>query len=101
MNVAKWLRDLGLEQYAPAFRDNDIDGKVLRRLNQHQPLAAVETVERQASHMRSASPLRRAISIPMRRNEVLHDSPLEGDGFELPVPREKKSRNLSIPSEFN
>jgi hypothetical protein len=23
------------------------------------------------------------------------DSPLEGDGFELPVPREKKSRNLT------
>jgi class 3 adenylate cyclase len=32
MDVAKWLRDLGLEQYAPAFRDNDIDGEVLRRL---------------------------------------------------------------------
>ena len=32
MNVAKWLRDLGPEHYAPAFRDNDIDGKVLRRL---------------------------------------------------------------------
>src|SRR5712671_7991397 len=32
MDVAEWLRDLGLEQYAPAFRDNDIDGKVLRRL---------------------------------------------------------------------
>jgi hypothetical protein len=32
MNVAKWLRDLGLEQYAPAFHDNDIDGKVLCRL---------------------------------------------------------------------
>jgi hypothetical protein len=29
MDVAEWLRDLGLEQYAPAFRDNDIDGKVL------------------------------------------------------------------------
>jgi hypothetical protein len=29
------------------------------------------------------------------------DSPLEGDGFELPVPREKKSRNLGIPLEFN
>src|ERR1700720_4055009 len=26
------------------------------------------------------------------------DSPLEGDGFELPVPREKKSRNLGIPA---
>jgi hypothetical protein len=29
------------------------------------------------------------------------DSPLEGDGFELPIPREKKSRNLGIPLEFN
>jgi SAM domain (Sterile alpha motif) len=30
--VAEWLRGLGLEQYAPAFRTNDIDGEVLRRL---------------------------------------------------------------------
>jgi class 3 adenylate cyclase len=32
MDVAEWLRGLGLEQYAPAFRDNDIDGEVLRQL---------------------------------------------------------------------
>src|ERR1700720_3636967 len=32
MDMAEWLRGLGLEQYAPAFRDNDIDGEVLRRL---------------------------------------------------------------------
>jgi class 3 adenylate cyclase len=32
MDVAQWLRGLGLEQYAPAFRDNDIDGEILRRL---------------------------------------------------------------------
>jgi len=32
MDVAEWLRDLGLEQYAPAFRDNEIDQEVLRRL---------------------------------------------------------------------
>jgi class 3 adenylate cyclase/predicted ATPase len=32
MDVAEWLRGFGLEQYAPAFRDNDIDGEVLRRL---------------------------------------------------------------------
>src|SRR5690349_2295909 len=32
MDVAEWLRGLGLEQYAPAFRDNDIDAEVLRRL---------------------------------------------------------------------
>ena len=32
MDVAEWLRGLGFGQYAPAFRDNDIDGEVLRRL---------------------------------------------------------------------
>lgn len=32
MDIADWLRGLGLGQYAPAFRDNDIDGAVLRRL---------------------------------------------------------------------
>src|SRR2546428_13598265 len=32
MDLAEWLRGLGLEQYAPAFRDNDIDGEILRRL---------------------------------------------------------------------
>ena len=32
MDVAEWLRRLGLEQYAPGFRDNDVDGEVLRRL---------------------------------------------------------------------
>jgi predicted ATPase/class 3 adenylate cyclase len=32
MDVADWLRELGLGHYVPAFRDNDIDGEVLRRL---------------------------------------------------------------------
>jgi class 3 adenylate cyclase len=32
MDVAAWLRRLGLEQYAPAFRDNDVDGEVLSEL---------------------------------------------------------------------
>ena len=32
MDVAAWLRGLGLEQYAPAFRDNEIDGEVLPEL---------------------------------------------------------------------
>jgi hypothetical protein len=30
MDVAGWLRGLGLEQYAQLFRDNDIDGEILR-----------------------------------------------------------------------
>jgi predicted ATPase/class 3 adenylate cyclase len=29
MDVAPWLRGLGLEQYAQLFRDNDIDGEIL------------------------------------------------------------------------
>jgi predicted ATPase/class 3 adenylate cyclase len=32
MDVAAWLGGLGLEQYAPAFRDNAVDGEVLREL---------------------------------------------------------------------
>jgi class 3 adenylate cyclase/predicted ATPase len=32
MDVAEWLSGLGLEQYVPAFRANDIDEEVLRRL---------------------------------------------------------------------
>jgi hypothetical protein len=32
MDVVAWLRVLGLEQYAPAFRDNDVDGEVLPEL---------------------------------------------------------------------
>ena len=32
MDIADWLRSLGLEQYEPAFRDNAIDSAVLPRL---------------------------------------------------------------------
>jgi predicted ATPase/class 3 adenylate cyclase len=32
MDIAAWLRNLGLERYAPAFRDNDIDAAVLPSL---------------------------------------------------------------------
>jgi class 3 adenylate cyclase len=32
VDVAAWLRDLGLEQYEPAFRDNGIDAEILSKL---------------------------------------------------------------------
>jgi class 3 adenylate cyclase len=32
IDVAGWLEQLGLAQYAPAFRDNDVDGEVLPEL---------------------------------------------------------------------
>jgi SAM domain (Sterile alpha motif) len=32
MDIVAWLRDLGLERYVPAFRDNEIDWEVLPKL---------------------------------------------------------------------
>jgi hypothetical protein len=32
MDVVAWPRGLGLERYAPAFRDNDVDDEVLPEL---------------------------------------------------------------------
>ena len=32
MDVADWLRDLGLEQYEAAFRENDVNAEVLCHL---------------------------------------------------------------------
>ena len=32
MDIAAWLRELGLERYEPVFRDNEIDAEVLPRL---------------------------------------------------------------------
>ena len=32
MDVAGWLRKLGLEQYEPAFRENKIDSEILPKL---------------------------------------------------------------------
>jgi hypothetical protein len=32
MNIENWLPQLGLEQYAPVFRENDIDGELLESL---------------------------------------------------------------------
>src|ERR1700758_4627629 len=32
MDVADWLRKIGLEQYEPAFRENEIDARVLLSL---------------------------------------------------------------------
>ena len=34
MEISAWLRSLGLEQYEPAFRDNEIDADVLPELTE-------------------------------------------------------------------
>jgi hypothetical protein len=32
VDISAWLRELGLERYEPAFRENEIDPRVLPRL---------------------------------------------------------------------
>ena len=32
MDIAAWLRGLGLEEYEPAFRDNRVDAEILPKL---------------------------------------------------------------------
>ena len=32
MDIAAWLRELGLERYEAAFRDNDVDAEILPKL---------------------------------------------------------------------
>ena len=44
MDVAAWLSGLGLEQYAPAFRDNDVDGTVLPELTADDLIVGVTSV---------------------------------------------------------
>src|SRR5437870_8978546 len=34
MDIAAWLRSLGLERYEPVFRDDEIDAEVLQELNE-------------------------------------------------------------------
>ena len=34
MDIAAWLRELGLEQYVQAFADNDVDARTLRLLTE-------------------------------------------------------------------
>ena len=34
MDIAAWLRDLGLERYEPAFRENEVDAEVLPELTE-------------------------------------------------------------------
>jgi hypothetical protein len=39
IDIASWLRQLGLAQYEPAFRDNDVDGDVLPDLTAEDLIA--------------------------------------------------------------
>ena len=77
MDVAEWLRGVGLEKYMPAFRANDIDGEVLRRLRGVAGVAAVGMTTNAGGRLRLF--VEGAPAVPLQdRPTVLHSSVSEG-----------------------
>ena len=87
MDVAEWLRDLGLEQYAPAFRDNDIDGEVLRRLTGE---------DLRELGVRSIGHRRRLLDAISALGAVLADVASAAASFAVPPQAEAERRQLTV-----
>jgi class 3 adenylate cyclase len=80
MDVAEWLRRLGLEQYAPAFRANDIDEDVLRRLTgEDLRELGVTSIGHRRRMLDAIAALGTAEPLPTRRPHP-NPPPLAGEG---------------------
>ena len=92
MDVAAWLRGLGLEQYAPAFHDNDVDGEVLTELtaddlvsigvtsvgHRRKLLAAIAALKSETASTLAADASDEPS--PTRPRSPLHDLPMPSGG---------------------
>jgi class 3 adenylate cyclase/predicted ATPase len=87
MDVAEWLRGLGLEQYAPAFRDNDIDGDVLRRLTGE---------DLRELGVRSIGQRRRLLDAISALGAVFADVALTAASLDVPAQAEAERRQLTV-----
>ena len=87
MDVAEWLRGLGLEQYAPAFRDNDIDAEVLRRLTGE---------DLRELGVRSIGHRRRLLDAISALGAALADVPSTGSPPDVPAQAEAERRQLTV-----
>ncbi len=87
MDVAEWLRGLGLEQYAPGFRDNDIDGEVLRRLTGE---------DLRELGVRSIGHRRRLLDAISALGAVLADVASTGASLNVPAQAEAERRQLTV-----
>ena len=77
MDVVAWLRGLGLEQYAPAFRDNDVDGEALPELtaddvtsvgHRRKLLAAIAALGTEPPTVLTQRRARHLLQPPLRRS---------------------------------
>ena len=65
IDVAGWLEQLGLAQYAPAFRDNDVDGDVLPELTADDLIAiGVTSVGHRRKLLSAIAALGSALPVP-------------------------------------
>jgi class 3 adenylate cyclase len=91
--IAEWLATIGLERYAPAFIDNDIDISVLRYLTD----ADLEKIGVLLGHRRKllaaiaalhsgATAATRAASEPSRQDDAAHATPAPAAGPLAPRP---------------
>src|SRR6266404_8858508 len=87
MDVAEWLRGLGLGEYAPAFRDNDIDAEVLRRLTGD---------DLRELGVRSIGHRRRLLDAISALGVVSADAGLTAASPDVPVQAEAERRQLTV-----
>jgi class 3 adenylate cyclase/predicted ATPase len=87
MDVSSWLRDLGMENYAQAFRANDIDAEVLPRLTAEDLVAIGVT---SVGHRRKLLD-----AIAVLRDGLALDS-AEPPAKPVPKPAEAERRQLTV-----
>jgi hypothetical protein len=70
MNIVEWLRQLGLEQYAPAFRENGIDDRLPDLTAEDLKDLGVTMVGHRRQLLKAISALRRGVSPVVERTGV-------------------------------
>ena len=77
MDIGAWLRSLGLQQYEPAFRNNDIDAEVLPKLTTEDLIAiGIMSIGHRRKLLEAAAMLRAGFA-PATRKEPETDAQLK------------------------
>ena len=85
IEITNWLRGLGLEQYAPAFRDNDIDSEILPELTTDDLIGlGVTSIGHRRKLLAAISALREVGTTPARA-QAPQVAPREPPGHSQPA----------------
>jgi hypothetical protein len=81
VDIAAWLRELGLERYQPAFRENEIDWEVLPELTEGDlEKLGLPLGPRKKLLKAIAGPSARASAFRLEPRQPRHRSPLRPSG---------------------